>query len=64
MLDEKDETILEELRKSGRDSTADISRRTGIPRVTVHERIKRMQEKGIIKKKNGEKINKILLNNG
>ncbi len=50
MLDEKDERILEELRKSGRDSTADISRRTGIPRVTVHERIRRMQEKGVIRK--------------
>ncbi len=50
MLDEKDEKILEELKKNGRDSTADISRRTGIPRVTVHERIRRMQGKGVIRR--------------
>jgi DNA-binding Lrp family transcriptional regulator len=50
MLDEKDERILEELKKDARMSTADIARRTGLPRVTVHERIKKMKEKGIIKK--------------
>ncbi len=50
MIDEKDELILEELKKNGRESTVDISKKTGVPRVTVHERIKRMQEKGIIKK--------------
>jgi Lrp/AsnC family leucine-responsive transcriptional regulator len=50
MLDEKDEEIMGELKKDSRSSTADISRRTGIPRVTVHERIRRMREKGIIRK--------------
>jgi len=50
MLDEKDEKILDELKKGSRDSTADISRRTGIPRVTVHERIRRMLAKGIIRR--------------
>ena len=50
MIDEKDELILEELRKNARLSTVDIAKKTGIPRVTVHERIKRLTEKGIIKK--------------
>jgi len=50
MIDEKDEMILEELKKDSRQSTADISRHTKIPRVTVHERIKRLKEKGIIKR--------------
>ncbi|MDO8553347.1 MAG: Lrp/AsnC family transcriptional regulator [Candidatus Micrarchaeota archaeon] len=50
MIDEKDELILNELKINGRESTVDISKKTGIPRVTVHERIKKMQEKGIIKK--------------
>ncbi|MDO8340016.1 MAG: Lrp/AsnC family transcriptional regulator [Candidatus Burarchaeum sp.] len=48
-LDEKDERILDELRKDSRQSTADISRRTDIPRVTVHERIRKLKEKGVIK---------------
>lgn len=50
MIDEKDTLILEELRKDGRLSTVDLAKKTGIPRVTVHERIKRLKEKGIIKK--------------
>jgi len=49
MLDEKDEIILGELRKDGRMSTVDIAKRTGLPRVTVHERIKRLKERGVIK---------------
>lgn len=50
MLDEKDGEIMGELRKDSRSSTADVSRRTGIPRVTVHERIRRMKEKGVIRR--------------
>jgi DNA-binding Lrp family transcriptional regulator len=49
MLDEKDLEILAELKKNARASTADIARKTRIPRVTVHERIKRLKEKGVIK---------------
>src|SRR3990167_8097015 len=41
MQDEKDTLILEELKRNSRASTVDISRKTGIPRVTVHERIKK-----------------------
>jgi Lrp/AsnC family leucine-responsive transcriptional regulator len=50
MLDEKDELIIEELRKDSRMSTADIARKTGLPRVTVHERIRKLRERGVIKR--------------
>ncbi|NYZ78681.1 Lrp/AsnC family transcriptional regulator [Candidatus Micrarchaeota archaeon] len=50
MLDEKDELIVEELRKDSRMSTVDIARKTGLPRVTVHERIRKLKEKGVIKR--------------
>jgi Lrp/AsnC family leucine-responsive transcriptional regulator len=50
MLDEKDTEIIEQLRKNSRESTALISRKTGIPRVTVHERIRKLVEKGIIRR--------------
>jgi len=49
MLDEKDLEIIAALRKDARASTADIARVTKIPRVTVHERIKKLREKGVIK---------------
>jgi Lrp/AsnC family transcriptional regulator, leucine-responsive regulatory protein len=50
MLDEKDTHIIEELRRNGRETTAKISRKTGIPRVTVHERMKKMVKDGVIRK--------------
>ncbi|MCX6778440.1 MAG: Lrp/AsnC family transcriptional regulator [Candidatus Micrarchaeota archaeon] len=50
MVDDKDRRILEELAKDGRDSTVNIARRIGLPRATVHERIRRMAEKGVIKR--------------
>jgi len=50
MIDEKNQKILEELKKNSRNSTKNISRNTRIPRVTVHDRIKKMREEGIIKK--------------
>ncbi len=50
MIDEKNQKILEELKKNSRNSTKNISRNTEIPRVTVHDRIKKMTEEGIIKK--------------
>jgi DNA-binding Lrp family transcriptional regulator len=49
MLDEKDRAILTELQKDARRSTKAISKDLNIPRATVHERIKRMMDKGIIK---------------
>ncbi len=50
MLDEKNQRIMDELKKNSRNSTKNISKNTGIPRVTVHDRIKKMKNKGIIKK--------------
>jgi Lrp/AsnC family transcriptional regulator, leucine-responsive regulatory protein len=50
MLDEKDLAILKALGEDSRRTTKAISEDLGIPRATVHERIKRMVEKGIIKR--------------
>ena len=52
MIDEKDKKILKELKKNSRNSTKNIAKNIQIPRVTVHDRIQKMQEKGIIKKFN------------
>lgn len=49
MLDEKDLAILRELRKDARRSTKSIAKDLAIPRATVHERIKRMVDKGVVK---------------
>jgi Lrp/AsnC family leucine-responsive transcriptional regulator len=48
MLDEKDLAILGILKKDSRRSTKAIASELEMPRATVHERIKRMTEKGII----------------
>lgn len=50
MIDEKDELILDELKKNARESTVDIARKIKVPRVTVHERIKRLTNRGIIRR--------------
>jgi DNA-binding Lrp family transcriptional regulator len=47
-MDEKDEMILEELRKDGRQSTSRISRKLHMPRVTVHDRMQKMMGEGVI----------------
>ena len=49
MIDEKDRIILTELKKNARNSTKNIATKVKIPRVTVHDRIKKMIERGIIK---------------
>ncbi|HJM19450.1 MAG TPA: Lrp/AsnC family transcriptional regulator [Candidatus Thalassarchaeaceae archaeon] len=49
-LDDKDTAILELLLQDARASTKSIADRLGIPRVTVHDRIKRLQDNGIIEK--------------
>ena len=48
-MDSKDYAILEELEKDSRQSTALIARKTGIPRVTVHERMEKLRKSGGIK---------------
>ena len=50
MIDEKDQKIIKELEKNSRNTTKKIASNVGIPRVTVHDRIQKMKEKGIIKK--------------
>ena len=45
LLDDKDKAILELLLQDSRASTKSISERLSIPRVTVHDRIKRLQDK-------------------
>lgn len=47
-LDEKDYGILEVLKLNSSLSIKQISKKTGIPIATVHNRIKRMKDKGII----------------
>ncbi len=50
MLDGKDRAILDELRKDSRRSTKAIAEDLNMPRATVHERIRRMHDKGIIRR--------------
>ena len=49
-LDEEDFIIISELQKEGRISYAELSRRTGIPGSTLHDRVGRLVSKGVIKK--------------
>jgi len=49
-LDEEDFIILKELQEDGRISYADLSRKTGIPDSTIHDKIKRLISRGVIKK--------------
>ncbi|HWG90298.1 MAG TPA: Lrp/AsnC family transcriptional regulator [Candidatus Thermoplasmatota archaeon] len=50
MLDEKDRLILKELREDAKKTTKTIAERTNIPRTTVHDRINKMEQSGIIRK--------------
>lgn len=50
MLDEKDRAILEELRADSKKTTKTIAENTGIPRTTVHDRIHKMEQGGIIRR--------------
>jgi DNA-binding Lrp family transcriptional regulator len=50
MLDEKDSAILDELTKDSRKTTKAIARELEIPRATVHDRIVKMEQKGVIKR--------------
>ncbi|RMF05168.1 Lrp/AsnC family transcriptional regulator [Candidatus Woesearchaeota archaeon] len=49
MLDSKDKAILAELRRDSKQTTKSIARKLRIPVTTVHHRIKRMEETGVIK---------------
>lgn len=47
-LDEKDRKLLEIMLQNCKMSTFDISRKTGMPVTTVHNRIKRLEATGVI----------------
>ena len=49
-MDEKDSAILDELMKDSRKTTKAIARELDIPRATVHDRIVKMEQKGVIKR--------------
>lgn len=49
MIDKKDETIIAELKKNARKTTKSIAKAIKIPRVTVHDRMQKMVNNGIIK---------------
>ena len=49
-IDDKDRMIIEELSKDARTPTKRIATNLDIPRVTVHTRIEKMKEEGIIKR--------------
>ncbi len=49
MLDKKDIEILKALSRNAKKTMMEISKETGIPITTVYNRIRRMEEKGIIK---------------
>ena len=63
-MDEKDKKILELLKQKAELTTSQISKQTGYPITTIHNRIKRLKEEGIIKNYtiniNYEKIGKPL----
>ena len=49
-LDDKDRMILRELRRDAGQKTTALAKRVGLPRTTVHERIAKLQEEGIIRR--------------
>jgi len=50
MLDEKDTSILSALTEDSRKTTKAIAKELEIPRATVHDRIMKMEQKGVIRK--------------
>jgi DNA-binding Lrp family transcriptional regulator len=50
MLDDKDRKILLQLAVDGRKPVVEISNELGMPRATVQERIRKMTERGVIKR--------------
>jgi Lrp/AsnC family leucine-responsive transcriptional regulator len=48
-MDEKDRILLQELRKNSKRSVQELSKATKIPSTTVYNRIKMLEEEGIVK---------------
>jgi len=49
VLDDKDRKVLNELRRNAKETTKAIAELTGIPRTTVHDRIMKMEARGVIR---------------
>jgi Lrp/AsnC family transcriptional regulator for asnA, asnC and gidA len=49
-LDSDDLMILRELQRDGRESYAELSKKTGIPTSTLHDKVKRLMASGVIEK--------------
>ncbi|UCD64000.1 MAG: Lrp/AsnC family transcriptional regulator [Candidatus Zixiibacteriota bacterium] len=49
MIDDVDRKILSILQKNARDSNANIARELGLAPSAIHERVKKLEQKGIIK---------------
>lgn len=49
IIDEKDKVILSQLKSNARQTTKTIATNVKMPRVTVHDRIKKMVDQGVIK---------------
>ena len=60
IMDNKDEKILELLRENSKLTTHQISKKTLIPITTIHNRIKKLEQEGIIKRYTLELDNKKL----
>ena len=50
ILDKKDLTLIDELRKDSKLSEQKLARKTGIPMTTVHNRLRKLRGLGVIKK--------------
>ncbi len=48
-LDKKDKAILMQLQEDAKQSSRDLSKKLGMPATTIHERIKKMENEGVIK---------------
>lgn len=49
-INEKDSKIIAKLKENSKYTVAELSSLTGIPLTTVHNRIKKLEQKGVIKK--------------
>lgn len=49
-LDRVDQKLLDELKENARENIASLSKKLGVPRTTVHYRIKKLLEEGVIEK--------------
>ncbi len=64
MVDKKDMLVLQALKRNAKASIAKISKETGLPGTTVHNRVKKLLQEGVIKgytiKIDNKKIGKVL----